>query len=92
VLRAGAVLALATVIGLTARVPVARALDCEPAGQALAVRASIAGSDRLTVSYAVDNRTGAGLRWIGIGSGERERTRLVPQQTPAAPPAGRAPR
>ena len=87
-LRAGAVLALAAVIGLTARVPGAGALDCEPAGQALAVHASISGADRLTVSYAVVNRTGTGLRWIRIGSGERERTRVVPQQTPA----GRGPR
>jgi hypothetical protein len=92
VLRVGAVLALAAVIGLTARVQVVSALDCEPAGRALAVRASIAGTDRLTVSYAVVNRTGAGVSWISIGSGERERTRLVPPQTPAvlgAPPGWR---
>lgn len=92
VLRAGAVLALAAVIGLTARVPAAGALDCEPAGQALAVHASISGTDRLTVSYAVVNRTGTGLRWISIGSGDRERTWPVPQQAPAvsgAPPGWR---
>ena len=75
-LRAGSVLALAAVIGLAARASGAGALDREPAGRALAVRASISGTDHSTVSYAVGNRTGTGLRSI----------------EPAAPPVGRGPR
>ncbi len=66
------------------------AQECEPAGAAVEVHASVAGSDTLTVSYAVVNNTRTSLRWMSIGAGGPERTQVVPQQTPVvrAAPSG----
>lgn len=66
------------------------AQECEPAGAAVEVHASVAGSDTLTVSYTVVNNTRGSLRWMSIGAGGPERTQVVPQQTPAiqAAPSG----
>lgn len=67
----------------------AHAQQCEPAGMAVEVRASVVGSDTITVSYTVVNNTRSRLVWMSIGTGGPERTHLVPQQTPVvqgAPP------
>ncbi len=67
----------------------AHAQQCEPAGAVVEVRAIVAGSDILTVSYTLVNNTRSSLVWISIGSGGPERTRLVPQQTPVVTSAPR---
>jgi hypothetical protein len=68
----------------------AHAQECKPAGTAVEVHASVAGSDTLTVSYRVVNDTRTSLLWMSIGSGGPEPTQLVPQQTPViqAAPSG----
>jgi len=60
----------------------AHAEQCEPAEAAIEVLASVVGSDTLTVSYTVVNKTGSGLIWISVGTAGPERTRVVPQQAP----------
>ena len=82
VLIAGIVLGIASLPG--------HAQECAPAGAAVEVHASITGSDTLSVSYTVVNKTRTGLLWMRIGAGGQERTHLVPQQTPVvrAAPAG----
>src|SRR6266850_4675249 len=74
VLIAGIVLGIASLPG--------HAQECAPAGAAVEVHASITGSDTLSVSYTVVNKTRTGLLWMRIGAGGQERTHLVPQQTP----------
>ena len=67
----------------------AHAQQCEPAGAVVEVRAIVAGSGILTVSYTLVNNTRSSLVWISIGRGGPERIRLIPQQTPvvtSAPP------
>ena len=86
--RRAAVL-IAAGIGLGLLSSPVHAQQCEPAGAVVEVRAIVAGSDTLTVSYTIVNNTRSSLVWISIGSGGPERTQVVPQQTPvvtSAPP------